>query len=110
MESCQGVPEERLTLRPVGDNGFEGVVTKGVKTKQESSEENQSKDEKGPINPVNLSVGYMTGWGEKEEVRGYCWTLCYRMLKRLVHSQSWDTEPENLPSVLKFPHFHGQGI
>lgn len=64
MGSCQRVPEQRLTLRAAGDEVFEGVVTKGAKAKQESSEESQSKDEKGPLIPVNLSVGY-DGWKRK---------------------------------------------
>lgn len=76
MESCQGVTEAGLTLTAVGDGGFKEDMTEGIKTKQEASSENQSKDDKGLIILVNVLVGNRTLTGiKKKDVCEYCWTL-----------------------------------
>lgn len=76
MESCQNVIEERMNLIVLGGEGFKGVMTKSTKTKQESSEENRLKDEKGLIIPVSILILYMILAGiKKKEIQEYCWTL-----------------------------------
>lgn len=49
MGFCQSINEE-------GDGGFKQDMTKGIKTKQEASSENQSKHDKGLIILINLLV------------------------------------------------------
>lgn len=61
-------------------------MTKGMKTNQEASGEDQPKDEKGLIILTKVLVGNMTQAGIKKEVCEYCWTLWCRMIKTLVHS------------------------